>query len=201
MVNARTVTAIVLAAGLSRRTAPQHKLLAPDATGRPMVAHCLTALGASRVASRIIVAGYTADALTPWLADGDIIARNPAPERGLASSLRIGVERALSGTRPDGLLICLADMPLITPALIDRVINAWSPGDCDVCTPMCGERPGHPVLWSATMFDALSTLNGDTGARALLRAPGLRHRTVAAGPECLTDFDTPDDLATFAGLG
>ncbi|MDT8870730.1 NTP transferase domain-containing protein [Komagataeibacter rhaeticus] len=52
------VAAIVLAAGASSRTAPAHKLLAPDATGLPMIARTLRAVAACRADPLVIVFGH-----------------------------------------------------------------------------------------------------------------------------------------------
>ena len=59
-------------------------------------------------------------------------------------------------------------------------------------------RRGHPVLWRRALFPRLLTLQGDTGARALLDAPDLLALPVETGDDgAFADFDTPARLAAF----
>jgi len=192
------IIAVVLAAGLSRRTAPHHKLLAPDAAGRPMIERCLRALDASRVTSTLLVLGHNADAMADAVGSHQVVVNN-TPEHGLASSLRAGVARAVRDG-PDGILVCLGDMPLITADLIDRVIESWTTERADICQPRFGAQPGHPVLWGHSTFERLMALEGDQGARTLLHAADLRKITIPGGESCITDFDTPERLAVFSTL-
>lgn len=55
-----------------------------------------------------------------------------------------------------------------------------------------------PVVFSAAVFPLLCRLQGDQGARRLLREPGLRGITVAFADESLfIDIDTPEEYLAF----
>ncbi|MBE7620355.1 NTP transferase domain-containing protein [Komagataeibacter sp. FXV2] len=198
--------AVVLAAGLSRRTFPRHKLLARDANGRPMIATTIRRIQASTVRRIIIVLGHRADevhdAIMPWLD-----AHRPLPHlihapdhaRGLSASLRAGIEAAQAG-RANAALICLADMPLVPTGLLDRMIAAHAACHPSAVTVMHGGRRGHPVLWDRRMFPDLLRIDGDRGARDLLRRMGHGLLQLEAGPEIHEDFDTPARLERFSTL-
>jgi len=200
------VAAIVLAAGSSSRTAPAHKLLAPDAMGLPMIARTLRAVTASRAAPVIVVLGHRAaeirEAALAGTATGHPVQFITAPDyaAGLSRTLSVGIEAA-SQHDVAGALICLGDMPLIGTGLIDDMIAGFAshptyPG----AMPVHDGRRGNPVLWSRALFPALMQLAGDRGARDLLRLHGPEMLRIPAGPEIAQDFDTPARLAEFARL-
>lgn len=197
--------AVVLAAGLSRRTFPRHKLLARDANGRPMIATTIRRIQASTVRRIIIVLGHRADevhdALMPWLD-----AHRPLPHlihapdhaRGLSASLCAGSKRA------GGQGGCGAHLPcrhaLVPTGLLDRMIATHAACHPSAVTVMHDGRRGHPVLWDRRMFPDLLRIDGDRGARDLLRRMGHGLLQLEAGPEIHEDFDTPARLERFSTL-
>ncbi len=200
------IDAIVLAAGQSRRTFPQHKLLARDADGRPMLATTIRRIQASTARRIIVVLGHRAhdirDAIIPYMDP-----RHPPPHlihaaghaSGLSASLRAGVAAA-QAEGAGGALICLGDMPLVPTGLLDRMIQTHHDSHPAAVVVMQGGRRGHPVLWDRRMFPALLRMQGDRGARDLLRQMGDDLRRLPAGPEIHADFDTPERLAQFSML-
>ncbi|MBL7232199.1 nucleotidyltransferase family protein [Komagataeibacter oboediens] len=200
-----SVAAIVLAAGSSSRTYPMHKLLAPDATGLPMIARTLRAVTASRASPLTVVLGHrAAEIRTAALTDrqaGCTPRFVTAPDHacGLSRTLAAGVRAASAHPGVAGALVCLGDMPLIGTALIDRMIETFlAHPDRPGVMPMHDGRRGNPILWSRALFPALLALTGDQGARHLLHRHETTMLQVAAGPEIAADFDTPARLADFA---
>jgi molybdenum cofactor cytidylyltransferase len=189
------VAALLLAAGLSRRMAPRNKLLVPDATGTAMVARAADAVLASRARPVIAVLGHQADLVAAALGPRPIhTVRAPDYQAGLSASLRAGL--AALPMDVDAVLVCLGDMPLLTQALIDCLLDAYNAveGSLIVVPSYHGKR-GNPVLWDRRFFADMAALTGDTGARALL----LRHAEHVVEVEwksdaVLRDFDTPDVL-------
>ncbi|UJF32706.1 nucleotidyltransferase family protein [Paenibacillus hexagrammi] len=117
---------------------------------------------------------------------------------GMAHSLRTGLEAA-EGLAADGVLILLADQPLVDAAMIHRLIEKFvsEPGldyaaSCDQGTP----KP--PVLLGKRMFGAIAMLQGDIGARTLFQTSSYRgvhiDNSVA---EHFVDIDTPEDYEAF----
>ncbi|MFT9258819.1 MAG: nucleotidyltransferase family protein [Acetobacter sp.] len=198
--------AIVLAAGRSSRTAPAHKLLAPDATGRPMLARTLDAVTAS-MAARILVLlppdqPDLAALVAPYVQRDSrvgtrVVVRAPM---GLSQSLHAGV-RAARAEQARCLLVCLGDMPLVPPALLNALITAQLATNAPATAPDYDGQPGNPVAWSDTCYDRLLETQGDKGGRDLLRALGPAVRLITAPTAALQDFDTPERLAAYARLG
>lgn len=197
----KRIGAIVLAAGRSSRMAPRNKLLIEDRDGVPMVARVVDAVLASPARPVIVVTGHAADAVRAALAGRDVtFAHNPDHEQGLSSSLRVGLDAL--GDRVDAVLVCLGDMPLVTPALIERLISAYDAEEGRlIVVPVAGGRHGNPVLWDKTFFPAMRAITGDVGARHLLgeNAESV-HEVLLEDEAALADFDTPDALASAPDL-
>jgi molybdenum cofactor cytidylyltransferase len=93
----------------------------------------------------------------------------------------------------DGALICLADMPLVTHSLLDRLIEAFEAAPQPaIVVPLCNGTRGNPILWHRRFWPAFSELSGDRGARAYLDTYA-RHVTAVetCDDSVLRDFDTP----------
>ncbi len=197
------VGGIVLAAGRSTRMGARNKLLAPVGS-EAMVRHVVRALCVSRAAPRIVVTGHEAARIREALAGLDCqFAHNPNYEKGLATSLRAGLDALAAMDQgeapPAGALILLGDMPGVSRAVIDRLIAAFidNAGEA-ICVPVRGGRRGNPVLWPAALFDEMRAIEGDTGARHLIGAHEERVVEVAADSDgVLIDIDTPEALARY----
>lgn len=181
--------AVILAAGRSRRFGARNKLLARH-RGRPLLRAAVDAAAASSASPVIVVTGHQAPAVRGALRGCRLhCVFNRRHASGMASSLRRGLA-AVPASRA-GAVIVLADMPGLRARDIDRLIEAWQPGD-DAVVPKAGDRRGNPALLARSLFARLATLTGDEGARRLLAA-GARVRHIEAGADQLRDVDTPRD--------
>ncbi len=187
-----TVAAVVLAAGSSRRMGGANKLLA-DWNGRPLVAHAVAAAFDSVARPVVVVTGHEAERVEAALAGFDVrFVRNPDFAEGLSASLKAGLG-AVGTECVDGALICLGDMPKVSPATLNRLIETFEAGGKKaICAPAADGRRGNPVLWPVDLFAALMVVSGDVGGRDLLACHAERVQPVAADPgEIFTDVDTP----------
>lgn len=190
--------ALVLAAGRSLRFAAAAagvtKLLS-DFGGKPLVVHAVAAALASTARPVVVVTGHVAEAVRAALADAPVNFRHNADyAAGMATSLKAGLA-ALPADCP-GVVILLADMPLVSAAAIDAVIACFSatPGLAAVIPTVAGE-PAHPVLIGRTLFAAVAGLSGDRGARALFDGRPDVAKLELGDPRLLIDTDTPEALA------
>jgi len=158
---------VVLAAGTSTRMG-QWKMLLPWHGSTVLE----TTLDTARTVCRriILVAGYREQELRAALGEMDntVIATNSAFERGMFSSIQTGLARV----ETEFAFITLGDMPLI-PAEIYRKLafetqTAGNQPPPDVLRPVCGERPGHPVLLSRTAMDRVAAAARDSDMRTVL---------------------------------
>ena len=118
-----------------------------------------------------------------------LVVVNPAPERGMGSSLRLGLAAA-SGTRA---VLMLVDTPGIGADAVRRVLGAAAP----VAIATYAGRRGHPVAIDRPLWTDVARLAvGDQGARPFLRAhPDLVTEVVCDGDPA--DIDTLPDLAAW----
>jgi molybdenum cofactor cytidylyltransferase len=191
------IAAIVLAAGKSLRMGT-NKMLA-NFRGEPMLRVTVASIANSSVDQIIVVTGHErlkAEAILNGIKLRTV--HNPHFADGLSTSLRCGLE-AISETA-DAAIICLGDMPLIEPHLIDRLIAAYNPVEQrTIVVPTYRGQLGNPVLWGANHFIKLMSLEGDRGARSLidqLRAEVVEIESTTNA--VLRDADTPEALADLA---
>jgi molybdenum cofactor cytidylyltransferase len=188
------VAAIVLAGGQSRRMGSRNKLLA-EIDGTPMVARVVDAVSQSRARPVIVVTGHQADRVRQILAGrAAIFVHNPEFAEGLSTSLKAGLSQLPDDV--DAALVCLGDMPRVTPRMIDRLIAAYDPVEGRaICVPTCRGKRGNPVLWDRRFFAEMQSVAGDVGARHLIG----QHAELVAEVEMdddgvLIDIDTPQAL-------
>ena len=188
------VAGLVLAAGRSTRMGGPNKLL-EEINGRPLVRIATEQVLASRAKPVIVVTGHQRERIERALAGLPVtFVHNPHFADGLSTSLKTGI--AAVPPEADGAIVCLGDMPQVTPALIDRLIAAFDPArGALVAIPTIGGKRGNPVLWSRRFFPELLAVEGDIGARHLIGSYAEAVVEVAVeDAAALTDVDTPEAL-------
>ncbi|MCH7862206.1 nucleotidyltransferase family protein [Sphingomonas sp. NPDC092331] len=175
---------ILLAAGRSRRFNDGDKL-AETFLDKPLAYHVVTALERVPFQARIAVVSATT---LDFAALGYDVVENPDPALGQARSLGFGVARAQE-LGCEAVLVALADMPRVTAAHVHRLMDA-ADGPATIVASSDGVQPMPPALFGRDMFPMLMQLEGDHGARDLIR----RGHHVIAPPAELVDIDTQEDL-------
>jgi CTP:molybdopterin cytidylyltransferase MocA len=194
------VAGLILAAGLGRRFGGA-KLVAP-LRGRPLVSYALDVAGRARAAGllsdlRIVIARGD-HALAGLARDAGVVAvANPAPERGLSSSLRLG----LTALDASAALVLLADQPLLRLDVVAVLVAAWHEQLGLLIRPRYArspDEPGHPVLVDRSLWPLTAQLESDAGVGRLLPAgaPGVALINI---PGSNPDVDTPADLHLLEG--
>lgn len=195
------IAAIVLAAGRSSRMGSANKLLA-EVDGVPMVRRAVDAALASKARPVIVVTGNEQGKVQAALRGCKVsFVHNASFGEGMSTSLRAGL-----GALPadiDGALVCLGDMPLVTPAVLDRLIGAHDAVEGrGICVPTWNAKRGNPVLWDRRFFSEIGELAGDVGAKHLIGEHADQVVEVAMPDDSiLTDIDTPEALAALRQLG
>ncbi|MEY2928372.1 MAG: hypothetical protein RL367_2849 [Pseudomonadota bacterium] len=178
VIDADEVAIVLLAAGRSRRFGAA-KLDAP-LHGQALGLHAAQFYAGFGFAQHLVVKGQGGP---DYAALGYTIITNPAPAQGQASSLRLG----MGAVRAKACLIALADMPFVTRAHITALLDGF---DGDRIASSLDGRTMPPALFGAQHFATLMALEGDQGARLLLRGA----RAIAGDAKCLADIDHPGDL-------
>ena len=118
-----------------------------------------------------------------------LVVHNPGWERGMFSSIQVGVAQV----RTRRFFVTLADLPWIGP----EVYGALLSGDdgSDVVFPVYGGRRGHPVLFRERVKPAVAAADAASGSmRGIAR--GFREAEIPwPDASVIRDVDTPADLA------
>ncbi len=190
----RNIAAIVLGAGRSSRMGGPNKLLA-EISGKPLIRMVVEQALASHARPVIVVTGHQRERVEAALSGLPVqLTHNPDFAEGLGTSLKAGI--AALPAEADGAIVCLADMPQIDAALIDRLTGAIDPDKgALIAVPTIGGKRGNPVVWSRRFFPDLMTVEGDVGARHLIgRYAEAVAEVPVEGAAVLTDVDTPEAL-------
>ena len=193
-----TIGAVLLAAGAASRLGGRPKALL-ELGGVPLVLRQLIALSGAGIDEVVVVLGHHADAVEAALQAFPItIVRNPRPDDGQPSSVRVGLQ-ALS-PRLDAVMVALADQPLIDAQDITALIGAFKQrGDAAMVVPRVQGEPGNPVIFDAALRDEWLAGAADLACRRWrLAHPGRVRWFDTDNRRYRLDIDTPDDLERFA---
>jgi molybdenum cofactor cytidylyltransferase len=190
-----TLHALVLAAGASRRFGSPKQLVRFDGQSllQRAVAHASELLGSAVT----VVLGAHAAEIAETLPTGSAgVLINRDWQEGIASSIRIGVQR-LPGAC-DGVMLVLADQPLVGSETLRRLMTAWRRQPRNIIASRYGSVTGVPAIFPRWCFSDLTDLRGDAGARIVIRRYS-DHVVRLAHPEAAVDIDYPDDLLNLSG--
>ncbi|MCA1262367.1 nucleotidyltransferase family protein, partial [Nitratireductor aquimarinus] len=157
-------------------------------------------LAQSRVDGAVAVLGHEAARVQGALDGlGMAVAVNDAYAEGLSTSLKAGIA-ALPGEAA-GALVMLADMPEISTADLNRLVEAFvkAGGNAVVRATHNGKR-GNPVILPRALFAEVARLEGDTGARHVVEQELVGIVDVETGAAAHLDVDTPEALEKAGGV-
>ena len=188
------IVGVILGAGKSSRMGSDNKLLA-EINGKPMILRVVEAANGSKINKTFLVTGHQRELIQTATQAEDIqFVHNPNFSEGLSSSIK-SVSHLLNSD-VDGVIVCLGDMPGITSAHINTLINTFEDNsNRHIFIPIFNGKRGNPVLWSNKYFSLLSSLKGDTGARPIFESHSDDILEVEINDDAIhTDLDTPTAL-------
>jgi len=152
--------------------------------------------------SVIVVLGSHAGQIRSGLARASqaAFAVNPSPERGMLSSLQIGLAAVPPACQSVFFHPC--DMPLIQPETLGLLLAALTNAvpETLAAVPTLDGRRGHPVLIRSAWIPVFMSLPSASSARTLLDAfPGSTIEVPVQDTGVRRDFDTRDDYAAAFG--
>ena len=184
------LAAVILSGGASSRMGSPKALLPYQ--GRPFLEHLLDVTKHPKIGVRRVVLGAHAEPI------GKAIALNPEEvvvnedwEQGQLSSIRAALRSFPAGT--DGMMLCPVDHPLISAALVDGLVEQFYATRAPVVLPVFEGRRGHPVVFSAALYEELERAPLEVGARNVVWA----HRTevseyITAEEGCVVNLNDPE---------
>lgn len=188
------LSAIVLAAGQSRRMAPQNKLLLPF-RGKTVIQTVLDAIVPLGFVEILVVTGFEKNRIEEALRDYRVrLVFNADHEQGMATSIAAGISEAR--TNSDGFMIFLGDMPWIEQEVLRRQIQTFygSPEE-SIVVSVFEKRRGNPVIFAQKYRNELLKLRGDRGARSVMeRYPEKVIEVPVRDERALNDLDHRKDI-------
>jgi molybdenum cofactor cytidylyltransferase len=183
------IVAIVLAAGQSTRMGEENKLLLTF-NDKTMVNYVVEQLVTSKISSIYVVTGNDANAVKKSIQAKVNFVNNPEFFKGLSTSVKAGIEALPDDV--DGVMICLGDMPYITSKNYNDLITAFV--DKMIIAPTTNGKIGNPLIFAREYFDDFYALDGDKGARKLLKKHPDNIIEVDLNTEAIfQDIDTPEE--------
>jgi molybdenum cofactor cytidylyltransferase len=186
------LAAVILSGGASSRMGSPKALL--PFQGRPFLEHLLDVTTRPEIGVRRVVLGAQAEPIAKAISlKADEIVINQEWEKGQLSSIQAALRSLPAGT--DGILLCLIDHPLISGALVEELIEQFYKTKKPIVLPVYEGRRGHPVIFSASLYDELLRAPLETGARAVVWAHAAEVEEVSTNEEgCVLNLNDPETM-------
>lgn len=193
MPSSTNIAILIPAAGASRRMGSPKQLLEwGDST---LLEHAITTANALDPSELIVVLGSDFGEIKNTISQHDaILLEHQNWADGLGSSISFGIKYLQQcKTNVEGVLVTLADQPLIDADYLTSMISHFEPGKKQIIATSYGDQKmGVPVLFDAVYFSELAGLHDDQGAKVIIN----RHinNVLPLSSEGKTaDIDTPED--------
>lgn len=195
-VSVEPVSAVLLAAGESRRMGATNKLsLSVD--GEPLLRRTALEMLASRLGEIVVVLGHQPEVARDLLQGLPLtLVDNPHYREGQMTSVHCGLANL---SRPAaGVMICLADQPRLERDDIDFLVDAYH-HRCDrpVLVPTFAGQRGNPIILSYAQRGAILAGKRNLGCRRLIEThPELVWPCPVDSDHFTVDVDTPEDYTS-----
>ena len=186
------LTALVLAAGLSKRMGTTNKMLLHIA-GDPMLQHVINALISSNIDHIVVVLGHEADQVQAIVPNHTKVSTiiNADYQLGMSASIKTGIRQLDPAT--EGCLICLGDMPFLSMSEYNQILTyaRAHPNPGIIVRPRFQQMGGHPVFFGKSHLPFLRNLpDRDFGAQGILHdhTNSIKYIEMTSN-HCLIDID------------
>ena len=162
------ITAILLAAGESKRIPLENKLI-KKFRNKALINHSLEALIKSKIDKIIIVLGYQDKEVIKVIKKNkkNILVLNKKFRSGLSSSINTGLKKI--SKRDKGFIIVQSDMPFIKTSDINKIYNSISKKRYLVHTLKFKSKVGNPMGFDSSVITKFKRMRGDVGAKFMVK--------------------------------
>jgi molybdenum cofactor cytidylyltransferase len=187
---------LILAAGASSRMGSPKQLL--PWKNQPLIRYLAAQALALPCRPVVVVTGAGAGKVDAALQGMEVeVVFNHKWASGMGYSLAFGIE-ALEKLNPItvGVMIILSDQPLVEANYLKQLRNLFFENNGRViAASKYGLVLGPPLIFGREFFEELKSLQGDRGAKDLLRKYHAQVKAIEF-PDGALDWDTPEDVAS-----
>jgi molybdenum cofactor cytidylyltransferase len=185
------VAGVVLAAGTSTRMG-QNKLFM-ELEGETLVRRVVGRASKAGFDPLIVVLGHEADLVQQALEGLSYRpVLNPEYARGVNSSLRAGIQ-AVSETAARAAVVVLADMPFVTTAMIETLIEKYRRSEAPLVISEYDGVNAPPMLYDRSLFGELAASEGQGCGKHVVKRHRHQAESASWPVEALMDLDAPED--------
>ena len=188
------ISAIVLAAGQSKRMGGDNKLI-KKYNKKYLINHIIGTLIKSKVNKIIVVLGFQKIKVRKITVKNKKInfIFNKNYKSGMASSIKAGLKRI--SERSIGFLIVQADMPLISKKIINSLCYAIENNNKEIVVPIYKINMGNPIGFKSSMIKILNKTKGDSGAKKMIKRNKKKLSLIKVNSKSIfKDFNTQRDF-------
>ena len=188
------ISAIVLAAGQSKRMGGDNKLI-KKYNKKYLINHIIGTLIKSKINKIIVVLGFQKIKVRKITVKNKKInfVFNKNYKSGMASSIKTGLKRILK--KNIGFLIVQADMPLISKKIINSLCYAIENNNKEIVVPIYKINMGNPIGFKSSMIKILNKTKGDSGAKKMIKRNKKNLSLISVNSKSIfKDFNTQRDF-------
>jgi len=185
------IACIVLAAGSAVRFGSPKQLA--ELHGRSLIQIAIDTANSSQVDYVFLVLGNSSSEILQNLRLGRAqVVLNKNYQEGISTSIKSGVANL-----PDdvsGAIVMVADQPYLTSHYVDLLIDGFRESPENIIALSSGGEARNPVIIPCSLLSVLEKLEGDEGARAVVKNNPKTILLEVSDPKVLVDVDTKASL-------
>ena len=191
---------VILAGGGSRKLGSPKQLV--EFHGKSLLRHAAQTALSCECEHTIVVLGSRADEIGEEIRNIAVeTVVNDGWEGGISTSLRKGLTRLMESDQElRAVVIMLSDQPFVNEKTIRSLIETYHSSRKPIVASEYDGVLGVPALFDRELFGELLALEGDAGARVVIRQGSDTRIATVAAPEAAFDVDTPADRLRLKNL-
>lgn len=192
----KRIGAVILAAGQATRFGSYKQVALLD--GKPLFLYAVELAIRAQLEPVVVVSN---DELVPEMAKylsnkKVILLRNHQAKEGISTSLKTAFQ-VIEGCSTRGAMLFLGDQPFIPDEVVQRIIMKYEEGYASgirIVRALYSGEPGHPVFFDSEIYRMFEEIEGDTGAKDIMRRYRDQVLTIDFPYSAFhMDIDTPED--------
>ena len=187
-----SIAVIILAAGRSARLGSPKQLL--SYRGKTLLQHTIDTALESQASPILVVLGSGKDAIKNELEQKQVfILENSSWESGMASSISCGITN-LQELAPESkaVILMVCDQPFVNAKLLNNLITKHKDTRQSIVASSYANTLGTPALFHQSLFSELLVLEGESGAKSLIKKYSLQTGFVSFDQGSI-DIDTREN--------